>query len=171
MWRTILCIVLIHFIFYAAGFYRAEVYAETSNAITQSHIFTQMDGNFSNLTSENSADNGDNEQLRGRDFVDLGEYKELAGTLKQVKHEWVLITNESEYELHLGNHDHRAKTGIELEEGRQITAKGYVYTPKGASKGDIAVCVIILDNKEYRFRQDDGTPLWRGMGSRESHHQ
>jgi hypothetical protein len=110
-------------------------------------------------------------QLRGRDFVRLGELGTVTGTLKPDKGEWFLHTEENIYEIHLGDHEHRAKTGIKLEEGKTAQATGFIYTQEGSETIDISVCTIVLDEKEYRFREDDGTPLWQGCGSGGRHRQ
>lgn len=108
-------------------------------------------------------------RLRGRDFVRLGEFGNISGTLKPDRGEWFLQTEELLYEIHLGDHEHRAKTGIKLEEGKKGEVTGYIYAQEGSEIIDVAVCTIVLDGKEYRFRNDDGTPLWRGRGGREAH--
>ncbi len=110
-----------------------------------------------------TGDEGD--RLRGRDFVVLGKPAELAGTLLTEFGEWFLAVNGIIHELHLGDHAHRADTGIKLEEGKPAEVTGFLYAREGDDTVDVAVCVISLDGEEYRFREDDGTPLWRGRGS------
>ncbi len=107
------------------------------------------------------------EELRGRDFVRLGTLITVTGTLKPERGEWFLISGDKVYEIHLGDHEHRAKTGIKLAEGRAASVKGFMYKQEGVDEIDIAVCTVIVDGKEYRFRENDGTPLWRGQSSGE----
>lgn len=108
-------------------------------------------------------------ELRGRDFVRMGEFIEITGTLKPERGEWFLIAGDGVYEIHLGDHSHRASTGITLEEGKKASVRGYVYKREGAGETDIAVCSVLIDGKEYRFREDDGTPLWKGQSAGRGH--
>ncbi len=101
-------------------------------------------------------------RLRGRDFVRLGELGSVSGTLKMDKGEWFLLTDDNIYEIHLGDHEHREKTGIKLEEGKVAEVTGFIYAQEDAAYIDIAVCTIKLNDNKYRFREDDGTPLWQG---------
>ena len=105
------------------------------------------------------------EKLRGRDFVRLGEPGSVEGNLKMEHGEWFIVSEGQVYELHLGDHVHRADTGIKLEEGIRAYVTGFFYAREGASEIDIAVCAVELDGELYRFRDDDGSPLWRGSGS------
>lgn len=104
-------------------------------------------------------------RLKGRDFVRLGKMETLTGTLKRMRGEWFLTVKDVDHELHLGDHEHRAKTGIALEVGKTATVKGFVYKQEKSEQVDVAVCTITLDGKEYRFRNDDGSPLWRGRSA------
>ena len=108
---------------------------------------------------------GEAESLKGRDFVRLGEPGSVEGSLKRARGEWFLVAGNETYELHLGDHAHRAATGINLEEGKHAEVTGFIYAREGRDEVDIAVCTILLDGTEYRFREDDGTPLWRGSGA------
>lgn len=94
---------------------------------------------------------------RGRDIVQSGELKQLQGTLSQAGGEWFLKVGEDEYELHMGNHEYRAKINIPLETGKEATVNGFVL------EKDVAVTTILIDRQLYRFREDDGKPLWAGM--------
>ncbi len=104
------------------------------------------------------------QDLKGRDFVELGEFQTLRGNIYPDRGEWFLQTGDSAYELHLGDHTHRERTGIRLEEGKTATVSGYVYSQRGADFIDLAVCTVQMDGEKYRFRQDDGTPMWWGQG-------
>ncbi len=102
--------------------------------------------------------------LKGRDFVRLGEYQTLTGDIYPDRGEWFLQVDGAAYELHLGDHTHRERTGIRLEEGKAATVSGYVYSQRGVDFIDLAVCTVQMDGEKYRFRQDDGTPMWWGQG-------
>lgn len=127
----------------------------------------------SNTKDAKDKDEGEEEdRLRGRDIVRLGKLTELTGTLKPEKGEWFVETEDGAvYEIHLGDHKHRAETGIALEKGKTATVSGFLYQQEGNEIIDIAVCTVKLDGKEYRFREDDGTPLWRGSGGGGRHGQ
>lgn len=103
-------------------------------------------------------------RLQGRDFVTMGELETVTGTLSRERGEWFLAAGGVLHELHLGDHDHRAATGIRLEAGKQAEVTGFAYRQQGSDIVDIAVCSITLDGQEYQFRTEDGTPLWRGSG-------
>ncbi len=97
--------------------------------------------------------------LSGKDFVRLGKMGTLTGNLMEDNEEWYLKTqNGTIHDLHFGNHDHRAKTGIKLKVGKQATVTGFIY------EDNLTVCTINIDGQTYRFREDDGTPLWAGGG-------
>lgn len=116
-------------------------------------------------TGDSPAVPGEDARLRGRDFVRLGELKTLSGQLKPVHGEWYLVVDGVDHELHLGDHEHRAKTGIRLEKGKAAVVRGFVYRQEKVRYVDVAVCNITLDGREYRFRNDDGSPLWRGRSA------
>ncbi len=107
----------------------------------------------------------DGERLRGRDFVRLGEPGKVRGVLYTERGEWFLSADGKEYELHFGDHGHRESTGIQLMEGAAAEAAGFMYGSVEAGAVDLAVCTVIIGGDEFRFREDDGTPLWRGGGS------
>ncbi len=108
-----------------------------------------------NHSGETGAD--EVQRLRGRDIVKLGELIVLQGTLVPRRGEWFLRSGETEYELHMGNHEYRKKIGIDLETGKTAAVTGFIHGK------DVAVTTILLDGKLYRFREDDGKPLWAGM--------
>jgi len=96
--------------------------------------------------------------------VQLGELDTVTGILKTEFGEWFLSSNDVTYEIHMGDHDHRKEIGINLEEGKKVTAAGFFYQQEDMENVDIAVTALTIDGEEYRFREDDGTPLWRGQG-------
>ena len=74
--------------------------------------------------------------LSGRDFVALGEIGIVFGSLLTMDGEWFVQTADELYEIHLGDHDHRERTGIALEVGKEVVACGYLYDD------DIAVVAL-----------------------------
>jgi len=74
--------------------------------------------------------------------------------------EWYIDTEQGSYMLHLGNHSFVTETGVELADGKQCKVEGFY------SGEDIAVISITVDGKTYRFRNQDGTPLWAGSGNK-----
>lgn len=96
--------------------------------------------------------------LSGKDFVRLGKQGTISGPLSEQAGEWYVKDKNIVYAIHLGNHEFRAKTGIQLKNGKNAIVMGFIYGK------DIAVCTITIDNKKYRFRNEDGSPLWAGSG-------
>ncbi len=107
----------------------------------------------------------DAEKLKGRDFVERGELTTVRGTLRLQRGEWYLDSGNILHELHFGDLEYRAKTGIRLQQGEPATVRGFLYAQEGADILDIAVCAVAMDGEIYRFRNDDGSPLWRGQSS------
>lgn len=134
-------------------------------ALTTANAFAQ------NHSGQRNPHQKTDDALRGRDFVRLGQKDTLSGTVTQIKGEWYLITPEKKYELHLGDHNHRKRIGIQLSENAEIKVTGFVYHQENQKIIDIAVCTLILEGKEYRFRDDDGTPLWQGRGQSKAHNK
>lgn len=101
---------------------------------------------------------GEAESLSGRDIAERGTLKTLTGLLKEKDREWFLKTPEQEYELHLGNYEAIYPRGIELKEGTTAEVYGFVH---GVS---VAPVWVKNQNRTYKFRDKDGTPLWAGKG-------
>ncbi len=98
------------------------------------------------------------ERLSGSDFVELGQPGSISGHLVTKHGEWFLQTDSELYEVHLGNHEHRAAVGIDLSVGQKAEVTGFIY------EKDIAVVNMVIDGKGYPFRSEDGRPLWAGSG-------
>ena len=96
--------------------------------------------------------------LSGKDFVKLGKLGTVSGSLLEQADEWYVKVQNVVYVIHMGNHDFRSKTDIPLENGKNAIVTGFIHGK------DIAVCTITIDHKKYRFRDDDGAPLWAGNG-------
>jgi hypothetical protein len=97
-------------------------------------------------------------RLYGRDYVSMGTLGVLSGVLFEENDEWYLKANNGTYALHIGNHSYREETGIDLKADKNIDVTGFIY------KNDVSVCTIVIEGKEYRFRDDDGRPKWAGRG-------
>ena len=95
----------------------------------------------------------------GRDVVSTGKLGSLSGALFEKDGEWYLQSNNSTYELHIGNHNYRDEIGIDLQKDENVDVTGFV------DKEDVSVVTIKIDGKEYRFREDDGRPMWAGRGN------
>jgi hypothetical protein len=96
--------------------------------------------------------------LSGKDFVRIGKPGTVSGSLLEKDDEWYLKTKNGVYDLHFGNHEYRAQTGIKLQTGKNATVQGFIYNK------DVAVGTITIDHKNYQFRRTDGSPLWAGSG-------
>jgi len=105
------------------------------------------------------------EKLKGSYFVERGELTTVRGTLRLQRGEWYLDSDDILHELHFGDQEYRARTGIRLQQGEPATVRGFLYAQEGADILDIAVCAVAMDGESYRFRNDDGSPLWRGQSS------
>lgn len=98
------------------------------------------------------------ESLSGRDIVNKGTLKTLTGTLTEKDGEWFLQTSEGEYNVHLGNYEVIYPRGIDLKENTPAEVMGFVYGK------DIAAVTVKNQNRTYKFRDKDGSPLWSGNG-------
>ena len=98
-------------------------------------------------------------ELRGKDFVNLGEVQIIKGELIADGEEWLLQSENSLYEVHLGNEEHQERIGLDLQKGEKVTIIGFVY------KNDIAVISLSYTECTYSFRDMDGTPHWSGKGN------
>jgi hypothetical protein len=111
----------------------------------------------SSAISVNAAESAS--ELSGKDYVSIGKLDSLSGTLFEKDGEWYLTVEHETYDLHFGNETYRNKIGINLKAGAVVAVTGYVY------EKNVSVCTITLGGKEYRFRKDDGTPMWTGQGN------
>ncbi len=98
------------------------------------------------------------ENPSGRDIGNRGTFKTLTGTLAEKDGEWYLRASEGEYGLHLGNYEVIYPRGIDLKAGTQAEVHGFVL------QKDVAPIWIKNQNRTYKFRDADGTPLWSGNG-------
>jgi len=105
----------------------------------------------------------DGDKIRGRDIANNAPLTTISGVLEEKDAEWYLKSGSTTYSLHIGNHEYRDSTGIKLEPGKNASVKGFTKNT------DVAVASITMDNQEYRFRDDNGRPLWAGKGNRRNH--
>lgn len=103
-----------------------------------------------------------NSDLKGRDFVRLGQLGIVSGTLSEEGGEWYLTTADSEYALHLGNYEVIYPKGINLEEGSEAVVRGFVLD------SDLSTVTLATSEDKYSFRTVAGVPLWAGQGAREN---
>jgi len=113
------------------------------------------------IEDESFEEAGENGNLTGKDFVELGTMGIISGSLKYIDEEWFVQNEDEVYEIHLGDHDYREKNiTFELQEDQEVVVCGYIYN------SDIAVVLISLKKYTYQCRKVEGTPLWaRSSGS------
>lgn len=100
--------------------------------------------------------------LKGSDFVRLGQLGIVSGTLSQDSGEWYLTDAKSQYALHLGNYEVIYPKGINLKEGSAAVARGFVLG------SDISAVTVASSEGKYPLRTSEGIPLWSGQGSRKN---
>ena len=98
--------------------------------------------------------------LDGRSLAVQGTLETMSGTLTYQSGEWYLESGEESYLLHFGNKVYLEETGIELAEGGECTVRGFISGDEGA------VMEVTMQGETYRFRAEDGMPLWAGRGER-----
>jgi len=100
-----------------------------------------------------------NSDLKGSDYVRLGQLGIVSGTLSEEDGEWYLTTGDSEYALHLGNYQVVYPKGINLNEGSEAVVRGFVLD------SDISAVTVATEEGRYSFRSAEGIPLWAGQGA------
>ncbi len=103
-----------------------------------------------------------NSDLKGSDFVRLGNLGIVTGALSEEDGEWYLSTDEGEYALHLGNYEVIYPRGIDLKEGSEAVVRGFVLN------SDISAVTLATGDQRYSFRTAEGVPLWSGQGERQN---
>jgi hypothetical protein len=96
------------------------------------------------------------EEITGRLVVEQGTQGVLEGVLVLNGTEWELRTPQALFEIHLGQLGHDGTSISGLEDGAAASVTGYIY---GAH---ISPITLEADGTEYRFRDEDGSPLWAG---------
>lgn len=97
------------------------------------------------------------EELVGRDIVELGTVGTVTGTLVAEADEWQLQVGDTLYDLHLGQFGHDGETTAALEAGAEATVDGFLYGEH------IAPITLTTGDTTLRFRDEEGRPLWSGM--------
>jgi len=106
-----------------------------------------------------------NQPMRSREIVEKGTFVEVTGELRLMAEEWFLSVDQVLHQLHVAPLLYREEWGVTMEEHKEATVTGFFYSPEGDPAGVIAVSTMILDGEKFRFREDDGTPRWRGRGA------
>lgn len=106
-----------------------------------------------------------NQPMRSREIVENGTFVEVTGNLRHMGGEWFLSVDQVLHQLYTAPSLYREEWGATMEEHKQATVTGFYYSPEGDPAGVIAVSTITMDGKQFRFREDDGTPRWRGRGA------
>ena len=97
------------------------------------------------------------DRVKGRDVVDAGAIRTLSGTLKpDGGHDWFLITEDGEYELHLGPEGFRAAQEFKISKGDNAETTGFVH------EDHMAPITLTVKGKTIALRTDEGRPLWAG---------
>jgi len=96
----------------------------------------------------------------GRDILKKGTVVNLEGTLRYEDPEWKLETGSGSYLLHFGNRAYLSETGIKLNEGEPVSVEGAL------SGDDLVVFSARVGGKTYRFRDENGVPLWVRRGNK-----
>jgi len=103
--------------------------------------------------------------MRSREIIDKGTFVEATGNLRHMGGEWFLAVDQVLHQLYTAPPELRKEWDVPMEEQKQATVTGFFYSPDGGPAGVIAVSTITLNGKEFWFREDDGTPRWRGRGA------
>ncbi len=98
------------------------------------------------------------ESLSGRDIVERGAKVSLSGILIDEGGEWSLKVAERIYAVHLGNYQVLYPEGLALADGLRASVSGFLVGE------DLSAVSLSVDGADYRFRGEDGTPLWAGRG-------
>jgi hypothetical protein len=91
---------------------------------------------------------------RMRKNDDLGTAATVKGSLVSLDTEWYLKSGGSTYELHFGNRRYLESTGMVPLEGASCTVQGFLYGH------ELVVSEIEMEGKTFRFRDEEGIPLW-----------
>lgn len=103
--------------------------------------------------------------MRSREVFEKGSPAEMSGTLRKMGGGWYLAAGNLLHQVYLAPDEYKEEVGLDVVEGEPVTINGYFYAEEGEPTGIIAVTVITVDGKEFRLREDDGRPMWRGRGT------
>ena len=101
---------------------------------------------------------------RSREIVDQGLSIAMDGSLRKLGDRWFLTAEHTLHELLFGLDAFVQELGLTLESGKQVRVTGFYHAPDDDPAGIIVVNSLVMDEQTYRFREEDGTPLWRGRG-------
>jgi hypothetical protein len=97
------------------------------------------------------------EEIKGKDVVAAGTVQTLSGTLKEDGgHEWLLVTAQGTYELHLGPEAYRESKKFTLAEDQKVEVKGFVF------EKHVAPITIKTDQDAIVLRDEAGKSAWAG---------
>jgi len=97
------------------------------------------------------------EEVKGKDVVAAGTVQTLTGILKpEGGHDWMLITPEGTYELHLGPDTYRASKNFIISEGEKAEVTGFVH------EKHIAPITLKTEKAAITLRDEKGKSAWAG---------
>ena len=103
--------------------------------------------------------------MRSRQIIENGTMVEVTGMLKKMGGGWFIAVDQALHQLYTAPSEFKEQRNISLKEGEHAVITGFYHAEEGEVTGIIAVCTITMNGNEIRFREDDGTPKWRGRGS------
>jgi hypothetical protein len=106
-------------------------------------------------TRQNQGESSSN-VLRGRDIVIIGKFISISGVLKQEGGEWILVSGQDIFNIHLGPSEYRNYKNFSMKTGVTAMITGKIY------KNEIAVFVIETGGKAIILRDKNGNPVWAG---------
>ena len=99
--------------------------------------------------------NAEEHNLKGKDFIKLGVFKEFKGTLFESDNEWFLKTSKDTIALHFGPEEILDTLKVQLKPLKNFKVNGFYY------KKNLAVTDFFMEEKNIKLRAKDGTPLWK----------
>lgn len=99
------------------------------------------------------------DSLRGRDVAEKGKIDSVKGTLELNDGEWYVKASGDKYLIHIGPDFYRDEIKLQLKSGKAVIVTGYMY------QKSIAPQTISYNGKIYRFRDNNGVPMWSGRGN------
>ncbi|MGL1892325.1 MAG: hypothetical protein OCD02_11905 [Spirochaetaceae bacterium] len=94
----------------------------------------------------------------GRELADSGEIKTISGTLNIINGESYIKSSYTLYQLHMGPEEYMEQINYAPDLETLLTVEGFFINEH------IAPITVILNNKKYNFRDNNGSPMWRGSG-------
>jgi len=96
------------------------------------------------------------EEVKGKDVVASGTVQSLSGTLQLAAdgHDWILITPQGDYALHLGPKEYRDSKNFVMTIGEKAEIRGFVH------KKHIAPISIKTKTASIDLRTEEGKSVW-----------